>query len=65
MWFDYVVLEDGRVIYWPICKTTGCSNRMNMDAGNGLCWPCQPSGKTFEQVMETVGSSETVSGDHG
>lgn len=46
---DYVRIE-GRLVYWPMCRTPGCGNRMNRAANNGLCWPCQPSGKTFEEV---------------
>jgi hypothetical protein len=48
---NYALLDDGRLVYWPKCKTPGCVNRMNMKAGNGWCWPCQPSGKTFDEVV--------------
>lgn len=48
---DWVQIEGYGVMHWPMCKTPGCGNRMNRAADNGYCWPCQPSGKSFDEVV--------------
>jgi hypothetical protein len=56
---DFIEIE-GETIHWPMCKTPGCGNRMNLTANNGYCWPCQPSGLTFEEVVAEVGGGLPV-----
>jgi hypothetical protein len=48
---DVVYIEGEGFMHWPMCKTPGCKNSMNMKASNGYCWPCQPSGKSFDEVV--------------
>lgn len=57
---DYVTRDDGSVMYWPMCTIQSCGNRMNRAANNGLCWPHQPSGKTFEEMKDELGRNKEV-----
>jgi len=53
-WRNYIFIEGEGFVYWPLCRTIGCTNRMNRAAGNGYCWPCQPSGKTLDELIDEL-----------
>lgn len=41
---DYIEIEDehgvSKTVYWPMCPTPGCPNRICLSERLTTCWPC-------------------------
>lgn len=61
---DFIYIDGEGVRYWPMCKTRGCPNRMNIAMGTGHCWPCNGTQKTLQEVIDALNEVRplTVSG---